>query len=78
MVRLNGAIKGFTTLNQNFIQFDASLAPDRNWQPPAQVTSNSKTCNWQIQPDGTARILNSQNTPLDVANWYPFDITWFI
>jgi hypothetical protein len=74
---LTGAIKGFTVLNQEFIEFYSGFAPDRNFQT-VQVTSNGKTSNWQIQPNGRARILNTTNTTLDVENWYPFHITWFI
>jgi hypothetical protein len=76
-ILLTGAIKGFTAMNVEYLEFPSSFAHDRNAQFTS-VTSNSKTCNWQIQPNGRARILNTTNTTLDVNTWYPFHFTWFI
>jgi hypothetical protein len=77
-IMLDGAIKGLgATLNVEVLEFTSSYAPDRNFQVP-QITSSSFQCNWQIQPNARAKILNSKNTPLDASTWYPFHITWFI
>jgi hypothetical protein len=74
---LSGAIKGFTTLNLEYIEFYSNFAPERNFQT-VQVTSSGYQCNWQIQPNGRARILNTRNPTPDATTWYPFHITWFL
>jgi hypothetical protein len=76
-VILSGAIKGFTVMNTEYLEFYSGFAPDRNLQS-VQPTSNGYQCNWQIQPNGRAKILTTRNPTLDVGNWYPFHITWFI
>lgn len=77
-VELNGALKGLpSTLGIEVIEFDKDFAPKRNFQQP-QVTSSGFQCNWQIQPNGRAKILNTKVTTPDANTWYPFMFRWFI
>jgi hypothetical protein len=75
---LTGALKNVPgTVNLEVMEFYSGFAPDRNFQAP-QVTSSGFHANWQVQPNGRARILTTKNTGADLTSWYPFHITWFI
>ncbi|CAF1870861.1 hypothetical protein ACIGLI_07225 [Bacillus subtilis] len=77
LVELNGALKNVSNLNTEYLEFPKELAPDRNIQM-VQVTSSGYQCNWQVQPNGRVKIINTRNPNTGSGTWYPFMFHWSI
>lgn len=77
LVELSGALRNVTNLNTEYLEFPSELAPNRNFQM-TQVTSSGYQCNWQVQPNGRVKIMNTMNPNPDTRTWYPFMFHWSI
>lgn len=77
LVELSGALRNVTNLNTEYLEFPSELAPNRNFQM-TQVTSSGYQCNWQVQPNGRVKIMNTMNPNPGTGTWYPFMFHWSI